>query len=314
MNADAPALSSSLEGPAANPAPRQAGLFWHWLRLLLVLTKARITFAVTFSVATGFVLFQERFSTELILPMAGVFLMACGSAALNQVQEWRTDMRMERTRNRPIPSGQIEPRWALFLACAFMVAGVNVLANVERHTHLVVGLGVFSVFWYNVVYWWLKRATAFAVVPGALLGAVPPVIGWCAAGGEPLDPKILQVGLFFIIWQIPHFWLLLHLFGAEYTGADLPSPTAMLTREQFRRVTFAWVFPTAASGMVLMTTFQLHMPWNLLVLAGSIWVTLQAFGYLKRPPSMATARSLFNRLNLYALCMMLILMASAVFQ
>jgi protoheme IX farnesyltransferase len=301
------------EGPPATPAPREGNLVWYWVRMLLVLVKARITFAVTFSVATGFVLFQGRFSTELILPMAGVFLLACGSAALNQVQEWRTDLRMERTRNRPIPSGQLQPRWALFIACLFMVAGINLLANVERHTYLVVALGAFSVFWYNLVYWWLKRATAFAVVPGALLGAVPPVIGWCAAGGEPLDPKILQVGLFFIIWQIPHFWLLLHLFGTEYTGADLPSPTAMLSRDQFRRITFAWVFPTAASGLVLMTTFQLHMPWNLLVLAGSIWVTLQAFGYLKRPPSRATARSLFNRLNLYALCMMLLLMASALF-
>ena len=247
----------------------------------------------------------------MLVPMLGVFLLACGSAAINQVQEWRTDTRMPRTRNRPIPSGRISPRWALFVACCFLAAGVNVLAGVEHHLGLVLALGAFSLLWYNGIYWALKRLTAFAVVPGALIGAIPPVIGWVAAGGKLSDPLILQVGLFFFIWQVPHFWLLLHLFGSEYSAAGLPSPTSMVTKEQFRRMTFAWILPTAACGMVLAVTFQLKLPWNLIVFAGSIWIVLQAATYVRREPTPASGRWLFNRLNLYALSMMLILMAAA---
>ena len=137
------------------------------------------------------------------------------------------------------------------------------------------------------------------------------MIGWCAAGGMPTDLSILEVALFFFIWQIPHFWLLLHLYGGEYEGAGLPSPTGLLTRVQFRRITFAWVLPTAACGFMLAGTFGLGMPWNLMVLAGSTWIVYEALKYRKREPTRASGASLFHRLNLYALSMMLILMASA---
>jgi len=294
---------------ASAPARRAAPL--RWIQLLLELSKAKITFAVTFSVATGYVLFRERLEVEMLVPMLGVFLMACGSATINQVQEWRTDLRMRRTRNRPIPSGRITPAWALFLACSFIGAGLNVLAAVEHHQLVVLALGAFSLLWYNAIYWALKRLTAFAVVPGALIGAVPPLIGWSAAGGLVNDPLILQVGLFFFIWQIPHFWLLLHLYGDEYVEAGLPSPTNLLSKEQFRRITFAWIMPTAGAGIVAAVAFRLHQPWSLLVLVGSVWITFQAVGYLRRPPTPASGRSLFNRLNLYALAMMVFLMANA---
>ena len=279
--------------------------------MLLELSKARITFAVTFSVATGYILFVRRLEAAMLIPMLGVFLMACGSATINQVQEWRTDARMKRTRNRPIPSGRIAPRWALFLACVFIGAGLNVLALVEHHQLIVLALGAFSLLWYNAVYWALKRLTAFAVVPGAIIGAVPPLIGWCAAGGMPTDGLILQVGLFFVIWQIPHFWLLLHLYGAQYAEAGLPSPTSLLTKEQLRRMIFAWIMPTAAAGVVLAVSFKLQVPWNLLVLIGSIWITFQALVYLRRTPTPESGRWLFNRLNLYALLMMVLLMGAA---
>ena len=88
------------------------------MSLLLELTKARITFFVTLSVATGYLLFKEHFDLAMLLPMGGVYLLACGGAALNQVQDAAVDARMDRTKGRPIPSGRIDRAWALFIACA----------------------------------------------------------------------------------------------------------------------------------------------------------------------------------------------------
>ena len=298
-------------GPTTTISSTPSGAVRRWVRMLLVLAKARITFAVTFSVATGYILFTQRLELQMLVPMLGVFFMACGSATINQVQEWRTDLRMPRTKGRPIPAGQLTPSWALFIACVFLGLGLNLLVAVDHHRWTVVALGAFSLFWYNGVYWALKRLTAFAVVPGALIGAIPPLIGWCAAGGALLDPRILQVGLFFFIWQIPHFWLLLHLYGAEYEAAGLRSATGVVSPRQLRAMVFAWIMPTAGAAIVCAIILQVQQPWSFLVLAGSVWIVLQSFAYLRREPTPASGRWLFNRLNLYALAMMVLLMASA---
>ena len=129
--------------------------------------------------------------------------------------------------------------------------------------------------------------------------------------GEVFDPLILQVALFFFIWQIPHFWLLLHLYGEQYEEAGLPSPTGILSMAQFQRMVFAWILPTALCGLVTAAAFRVQVPWNLLMLAGSIWVVLQAVGYLRMTPDATSGRWLFHRLNLYALSMMILLMVSA---
>lgn len=82
-----------------------------WLHILFELTKVRITIAVTLSVATGYFVFAGIWTTDVLLPMFSMFVLACGSAALNQVQESRIDAKMPRTRGRPIPSGRIRRDW-----------------------------------------------------------------------------------------------------------------------------------------------------------------------------------------------------------
>ena len=281
------------------------------LRLLLQLSKARITFAVTFSVSTGYVVFAGRFDAGLLWPALGTFLLACGSATLNHVQEWRTDARMERTRERPIPAGRITPSGALMLAGLFLLLGINVLAQVPNHTLTVVLLGAFAVVYYNGIYWALKRITAFAVVPGALIGAVPPVIGWAAAGGWWWDRSILEIGAFFFIWQIPHFWLLVRLYGEQYAEAGLPTPITLVAPKQFQRITVNWVVLTAFFGLLLAGVHRIAFPWNFIALGGSIWITFMAIGYLRGEPTRPASKRLFMQLNLYALSMMLLLMADA---
>ena len=298
---------------SVDPAVASGSRAARWARLLLELSKARITFAVTFSVTTGWVVFRGSITPDLLLPVLGVFLLSCGSAALNQIQEWRTDARMERTRGRPIPAGRITPGAAGLVSALFLGAGFGLLALVENQPHLVLGLGAFAVVYYNGVYWALKRLTAFAVVPGALIGAVPPVIGWCAAGGYVFEGRILEIGGFFFIWQIPHFWLLVRIYGAQYEGAGLPIPTAIMSRAALQRMTVSWSLVTAVCGLFLTLRHQLAAPWNWLALGASLLVAWASVGYLRKDdPSPTEARRYFMQLNAYALAMMLLLMAGAI--
>jgi heme o synthase len=78
------------------------------------------------------------------------------------------------------------------------------------------------VAWYLAVYTPLKRRTPLALPLGALCGAMPPLIGWCLAGGGPADFRIITLAGLFFIWQIPHFWLLQKRHADDYRRAGIP--------------------------------------------------------------------------------------------
>ena len=180
----------------------------------------------------------------------GVFLMSCGSGALNHWQERKTDAKMPRTQKRPIPSGKITSLQGFIITAAYLSAGSLVLLFSNPPIALV--LSWITLFFYNLVYTPLKKVTAFAVIPGSMVGALPPVIGWTAAGGLLFSQKILIVAAFFFIGQIPHFWLLLLLFGDQYKLAGLPSLTDIFSKEQIKNVTYAWILTTLASALLVL--------------------------------------------------------------
>jgi len=221
-----------------------------WISILLELTKFRISLFSTLSTFSGFILARQGLSCDMIFPILGVFLLASGSCALNQYQEREYDQLMERTQSRPIPSKKLSPSTALTISIRLLLFG-SILLSVGTHWSAL-GFGLFAVFWYNGVYTSLKRKSAFAAIPGAVVGAIPPVIGWVSGKGYfSLDPQILAVSFFFFIWQVPHFWLLLLRVGRDYERAGLPSLTKIFSSTQLSRMIFMWIFATATVCMMI---------------------------------------------------------------
>ena len=220
-----------------------------WIRLILNLGKIRIAFLVTLSTFTGYVLASGRINLFSLIPVVGVFLLALGAGALNQYQERFRDAMMPRTAGRPIPSGQISSRRALTISLILLLLGVMVLTFGTNITAVL--LGIVTVVWYNGVYTYLKRISALAVIPGSLIGALPPLIGWASYQPDIFYPRPLMLALFFFIWQIPHFWLLLLNFGTDYEKAGYPSLTARLDTQQLGRLTFIWIVATSVSIILL---------------------------------------------------------------
>ncbi len=219
------------------------------IKILLELGKVRITSFVAVSTSVGYLLYSEAIEWKIIPAALGVFVLAFASSALNHFQERHYDSLMERTKNRPIPSGRISSDKVLLISLFLLIVGSFILLVFTNKTSVI--LGWIAFIWYNLIYTPLKRRYAMAVVPGSVIGALPPVIGWVAAGGPLNSPQIIALALFFFIWQIPHFWLLLLIYGKDYSKAGFPTLTEKYSTAQITRMTFSWIAGLSTSCLLI---------------------------------------------------------------
>jgi protoheme IX farnesyltransferase len=270
-----------------------------WANLLLDLGKMKISLLASLSTATGYLLATGKITIHMLLPTAAVFLLACGSCALNQYQEREIDQWMERTKSRPIPSGRLNPDTALWISIGLILLGSLILLSGAGD--LALALGLFSVLWYNLIYTPLKRKTAFAAIPGALVGAIPPALGWVTGGGRIIDPRIGGVALFFFIWQMPHFWLLLLDSSEDYEKTGLPSMTKIFSAKQIRRIIFIWLLSTGVSSLIIPLLGLLNSVFfYLLLVAVVFWLFWNTIIFLRSHDDKDVLRATFMKLNIYA--------------
>jgi protoheme IX farnesyltransferase len=277
-----------------------------WIKILMDLNKVRITFAVTLTTMAGYILAKGTVDLDIILPVLGIFILACGSAALNHIQDRDKDAIMERTRNRPIPSGDISTSLVLTIAITQIVIGS--LLIYFGSGFLAMQLGILALIWYNGIYTPLKRKTAFAVIPGSVIGAIPPLVGWVAAGGSLLDPKAMVLALFFFMWQVPHFWLLMLKYGEEYDKAGFPSITSTISKRSVKNYTFLWTVATAVSAlMIAMSGLISLMIFKIMILIASIWLIAVFSKLLMKEEKEFKPFYYFMRINYFVLIMIFVL-------
>ncbi|MGD0919290.1 MAG: protoheme IX farnesyltransferase [Thermodesulfobacteriota bacterium] len=280
-------------------AGHQAYSLREWVNLLLQLAKIRISLLATFSTATGYLLATGKITIHMLVPTAALFLLACGSCTLNQYQERETDQLMARTKSRPIPCGRLSPETVLWISIGLILSGSLILFH--EAGDLALALGLLAALWYNMIYTPLKRKTAFAAVPGALVGAIPPALGWITGGGRILDPRIGGVALFFFIWQIPHFWLLLLDSSEDYENAGFPSITKIFSTEQIKRIIFIWLLSAEVSSLIIpLFGFLNSIFFFLLLVAAASWLFWNTLVLLRSHADRDSLRATFVKLNIYA--------------
>ncbi|MBX3044582.1 MAG: protoheme IX farnesyltransferase [Candidatus Kapabacteria bacterium] len=220
-----------------------------YFSIISELSKVRITFFVAISGLVGYILAGNGLDWNIVPILAGIFILSCGSAALNHYQEIDTDSMMVRTKNRPLPTRKITSAFALITVIAMSLSGLALIWYFSNFTAFLLGIG--ALISYNAIYTPLKRVSAFAIMPGAIVGAMPPAIGWAAAGGMITDPKLFALGMFFFVWQIPHFWFLLLMYDVDYRRAGFPTLSKYFNSTQLKRITYVWVVALAASCMLI---------------------------------------------------------------
>jgi protoheme IX farnesyltransferase len=181
------------------------------------LTKARLSLLVLWTTAVGFALASESsgvFDGMLMLwTLLGTALAAGSANTFNQILEIDTDARMERTKDRPLPTGDVSRRHALLLATVLGVAGVGLLATLVNG--LAAGLALLTILIYVLIYTPMKQHSSLNTLVGAVCGAIPPMIGWAGAVGT-LDAGAWVLGGILFIWQLPHFLALAWLYREDY--------------------------------------------------------------------------------------------------
>jgi heme o synthase len=170
------------------------------------ITKAGLAISVVFSSIAGYLLgfsndYPFSWQTLLILIVGG-YCMVGASNAFNQIIEKDLDALMDRTKNRPIPSGRMSSKTALAIAVLLTIIGITLLYTINEKTAM---FGAISIFLYTSLYTPLKTVTSLSVFVGAFPGAIPFMLGWVAATGN----FGIEAGTLFLIqffWQFPHFW------------------------------------------------------------------------------------------------------------
>ena len=219
------------------------------LKAWLEFSKLKIMIPVSLTGFTGYFAFNPHFTSGVFILSFGVLMMAIAASALNQIQEVELDQKMTRTCKRPLPSERITINQALLFFLFNLIIGASAIYYAGNLKALIIGF--LTLIWYNGVYTYSKRMTAFAVVPGALTGALPPLIGWVAAGGGVWEKPIVFIQFLIFIGQIPHFWLLILKYGEEYKHAGLPSLTDIFNGIQIKWLTFSWVVASVVAALFL---------------------------------------------------------------
>ena len=183
------------------------------------ITKAGLAISVVFSSIVGYLLgFSDKnpfsFTTLLLLAIGG-YCMVGASNIFNQVIEKDLDAKMDRTKNRPVPSGRMSVNNALALGFVLTFIGLVVLYFINPKTAM---FGAISIFMYVSLYTPLKTLTPLSVFVGAFPGAIPFMLGWVAATGD----FGIEAGTLFLIqffWQFPHFWAIGWFLFEDYEKA-----------------------------------------------------------------------------------------------
>ncbi len=281
------------------------------LKPYLTLCRVWISLFAACSAATGFFLAPGRHASGVLIPVASVFLLACGASAFNQYQERDIDAKMERTRERSLPSGAVTPSRVAAVSAALTLAGLS-LAFLAGPS--VLTLGLCALIWYNGVYTRLKRTTAFAAVPGAAVGMIPPAIGWVFGGGAVFDAKIAALCFIFFLWQVPHFWLLILKHGKDYERAGLPSLTKIMSKAQIARITYVWITAAAVASLVMPLYGPLRTPAvYFLLLSLAFWLIWSGKSLTEKNSLPSLSSLLFKKINIYLFIMMSLLTVESLF-
>ncbi len=186
----------------------------------LLLTKPRITWLILMSTGVGYFFGAVDGWTWPVLlnTLLGTAFIASGTAALNQWWEREADLKMVRTKNRPIPAQRLHPTRALIFAIVLSVIGS---VELSLGANLLAGLlGLFTLVSYLFVYTPLKRRTPHSTTLGAIPGAMPPLIGYAAAHGS-LTAEGWALFAILFLWQFPHFYAIAWMYREDYSRAGI---------------------------------------------------------------------------------------------
>ncbi|MCH2132538.1 MAG: heme o synthase [Phycisphaerales bacterium] len=277
-------------------------------RLYATLTKARLSTLVVVTTAVGFLMSSGPVIEwwRLLWTVLGTMACALSANALNQVIETRRDRLMDRTKNRPTPSGSLSVPHAFIFAIVLGYAGLFVLALLVNLAAAALALA--TLLLYLLAYTPLKPVSTLNTLVGAIVGGIPPVIGWVAVR-DTFDVQAWSLGAILFVWQLPHFLSLAWLYRDQYADAGfrmLPVVRGGTTlTAEITLLTTLLLVPLALTATLSGMAGLVYAVISFVLGLGFAWFALQFFR--KRDRSTARATFLFSLLYLPVLLAAMVL-------
>lgn len=274
----------------------------------IALTKAYLSFAVMIPGALAYLLFADKITLNFWLSIIAIFLLALGVSVLNQFQERELDALMPRTKNRPLVQGTIGEKEAL----GIIIGLIGSASVIEYYVLGLSGVLIFAsvVILYNMIYTPMKRTSAYAVFPGAILGVIPTILCTMAANFSLIHPAFLVIAWFYFIWQIPHFWLLVLIYQDDYNKAKFPNMANVVGAQSLSHITYVWILLTIISALMVVSFFIPKSTIVFTIVIGhSIFLAYKSFPLLRNDTYLDKKRckKIFMQLNLYTLAVVVFL-------
>ena len=228
----------------------------------------------------GYLMLEYESWINFLYLILGTFVSSSGACILNQYFEVEFDMKMNRTKNRPLPKGIIKLNNALILGLFFSFFGPIILLKINFLTALISFL---TIFIYIAIYTPLKRYSSFNTIVGAIPGALPPLGGWVAATNQVNIEGLLLFGILFC-WQIPHFYSLAIIYKDDYNRGGfkmLPGVTKNSNLVNFQIIffTMALIYSSIGIYALNLTSFIYVFGAVLLGLIFLIYSSIIIFNY-----------------------------------
>lgn len=258
----------------------------------MTLAKIRLTGLVMATAAVGFVLGSgDRIAwPAMFFMLIGTLGASAAASAFNQVIEIQRDARMTRTRNRPLPTGRVSALHAIVYG--IVCTGLALTIQLAAVNGLCAAMTALTIFVYVAIYTPLKSRSTVNTLVGAVVGALPPMMGYAAAAGT-LGPGAWVLGAILFIWQVPHFLALAWLYRRDYElGGYRMLPIVDPTGSITGRMIVVWamaLMPMGLVGLQVGVTGPLFAAGAMLLGAWLVWL-----GYIvHRDRTDGSARRLF---------------------
>jgi len=259
-----------------------------------ILLKFRLAFTVVFSAVAGYLLGAPSFIlSDFLLLTLGGFAIVGSSNAFNQIWEIEKDAVMARTKDRPLPAGRMKKVEAYLWAFSLGISGTLALGYLNVVT---AAFGLLSLMVYVLVYTPMKARSPWAVLVGAVPGAIPFFLGWVSVTGDfGVEPGTLFALQF--IWQFPHFWAIAWLGYEEYAKAGyylLPNRKKDRTATQLSLVYTLWMlFVSILPAFGITGALTLSIPAAVIVIVFGMDVLYHAWTHHKNPSDSAARKLMF---------------------
>lgn len=250
---------------------------------LMTLTKVRLNVFVLITTFFGYWLGAKSHDSwsifTLLHTLLGTALAAFGSAVFNQLMEIDLDARMKRTANRPLPARRMEALPAFLLGAGLSAWGIVHLWH--KVNVLSAGLAALTLVTYIFLYTPMKRYSSANTLAGAIPGAIPPMIGWAAAGGS-MDASAWFLFALLFFWQLPHFVAINWMHRAEYENAGYKMwSNGDLTGNKSAKLCVMWSLCLTACAFLPWLNHRASLPWLIIGIALGLYMTFLSWKFLQ---------------------------------